>query len=126
MRAAFSAVVDAVSSVTSSSGGPRQSLRICSASDGPPSGAQPVKTTMRASTRRAKRSASATSRRQARLMRYEPSRAEQAVAEHDEGEGAHGSRLRSHHAGAAGRCPTFHVAAAMSPTTSVGMTVRKR
>ena len=71
-------------------GGPRQSARICSASDGPPSGDQPVKTTTRASTRPAKRSASATRRRQARLMRYEPSRAEEPVAEDDEGRSAHG------------------------------------
>jgi len=69
VRAAFCAVVDAVSSVTSSTAGPRQSARICSASDGPPSGDQPLNTTALGKERRARRSASLTSRRQPRLMR---------------------------------------------------------
>ena len=45
VRAAFWAVTFAVGSTTSSASGPRQAARICSASDSPPAGDQPLKTT---------------------------------------------------------------------------------
>ena len=47
VRAAFSAVIVAVGSTTSSSSGPRQASRICSASETDPSGAHPLNTTAR-------------------------------------------------------------------------------
>src|SRR3954468_8999002 len=77
VRAAFSAVVDAVSSTTSSrSPGCRQRARICAASETPSSGDHPLKTTIFAPRRAAACSASATTRRQSRLMRKEPPRAD--------------------------------------------------
>src|SRR5436190_9731475 len=69
VRAAFSAVTLAVGSSTSSTSGPRQAARIWSASELPPRGAQPLKTTASTSVAAAMRSASRTSSRQRLLIR---------------------------------------------------------
>src|SRR5262245_7018238 len=68
VRAAFSAVADAVGSTRSSTSGPCHSERICSASVTPPSRAQPVKTTRSTGRSAATRSASRTRATQRRWV----------------------------------------------------------
>src|SRR4051812_15487882 len=77
VRAAFSAVDAAVGSTTSSTAGPRHASRICSASEGPPVGDQPLKTTTSASVLLTSCSASRTSRRQRSLIRCTPAKSGQ-------------------------------------------------